>query len=107
MWFKADGFVDRVRQWWSSYCFQGSPCFILAQKLKALKANLKSWDEQVFRNLKSHKKLFWKSCVLLIGWKKIKRWLLKGSCGKAWLLVSWRKLLYWRLVGEKSLGFFG
>jgi hypothetical protein len=33
MWFKADGFVDKVRLWWSSYRFQGSPSFIFAQKL--------------------------------------------------------------------------
>ena len=39
---KADVFVDRVRQWWSSYCFQGSSNFILAQKLKALSLILKA-----------------------------------------------------------------
>jgi len=30
MWLKEAGFVDRVRQWWSSYSFQGFPSFILA-----------------------------------------------------------------------------
>jgi len=48
MWLKEAGFVDRVRQWWSSYSFQGSPSFILAQKLKALKFNLLRWNTQVF-----------------------------------------------------------
>jgi hypothetical protein len=47
MWLKVEGFVDRVRQWWLSYHFRGSPSFILAKKLKALKADLKSWNEQV------------------------------------------------------------
>jgi hypothetical protein len=42
---KADGFVDLVRQWWSSYSFQGTPSYILTQKLKALKADLKKWKE--------------------------------------------------------------
>jgi hypothetical protein len=31
MWLQADGFMDRVRQWWwSSYRFQGLPSFIMA-----------------------------------------------------------------------------
>ena len=33
MWLKAEGFVDRVQQWWNGYSFAGSPSFILAQKL--------------------------------------------------------------------------
>jgi hypothetical protein len=41
MWLKSEGFVDKVKQWWTSYQFQGSPSFILAHKLKALKANLR------------------------------------------------------------------
>jgi hypothetical protein len=56
MWLKADGFVDKVRLWWSSYSFQGSPSFVLAQKLKALKADLKKWNEQVFGNVEFRKK---------------------------------------------------
>jgi hypothetical protein len=40
MWLKS-GIVERVKQWWSSYHFQGSPSLILAHKLKALKADLK------------------------------------------------------------------
>ena len=41
MWLKVEGFVDRVQQWWNEYSFAGSPSFILAQKLKALRADLK------------------------------------------------------------------
>jgi hypothetical protein len=43
--------VDKVKQWWTSYHFQGSPSFILASKLKALKVNLKAWNEEVFGNI--------------------------------------------------------
>jgi len=56
MWLKAKGFVDRVQLWWSSYCFQGSPSFIFAQKLKALKNDLKRWNEKEFGNVESRKK---------------------------------------------------
>ena len=42
MWLKDEGFVERVWQWWNGYCFLGSPSFILARKLKALKDELKN-----------------------------------------------------------------
>jgi hypothetical protein len=39
--YTTEGFVDRVKTWWSSYPFTGSPSFVLASKLKALKEDLK------------------------------------------------------------------
>ncbi len=41
MWLKTKGFVNCVKVWWSSYPFTGSPSFVLASKLKALKEDLK------------------------------------------------------------------
>lgn len=57
MWLKAEGFVDRVRLWWESYSFQGSPSFIFSQKLKALKTDLKRWNDQEFGNVEFRKKM--------------------------------------------------
>ena len=51
MWLKAEVFVDRVKQWWDGYSFAGSPSFILAQKLKALKVDLKKWNREEFGDL--------------------------------------------------------
>jgi hypothetical protein len=34
--------VDRVRPWWESYHVHGSPSYILAQKLRALR-DIKTW----------------------------------------------------------------
>ena len=48
MWLKDPTFVDKVRGWWSSYSFRGTPSYVLSQKLKALKADLKLWNKQVF-----------------------------------------------------------
>jgi hypothetical protein len=48
MWLKTEGFVDRVKDWWSSYPFRGTPSFVLASKLKALKEDLKLWNKHVF-----------------------------------------------------------
>jgi hypothetical protein len=47
-WLKIEGFMDRVKAWWSSYLFTGSPSFVLASKLKALKYDLKFWNKHVF-----------------------------------------------------------
>ena len=48
MWLRAEGFVDRVKHWWESYCFDGFPSHVLSQKLMALKADLKQWNKEVF-----------------------------------------------------------
>ena len=50
------GFVERVWQWWNGYCFLGSPSFILAHKLKALKYDLKMWNKEEFGDLAFRKK---------------------------------------------------
>ena len=48
IWLSSDGFVDKVKGWWESYHFEGTPSFILARKLKALKLDLKQWNVEVF-----------------------------------------------------------
>ena len=45
-----------MQQWWVGYSFTGSPSFILAQKLKALKVDLKKWNREVFGDLALRKK---------------------------------------------------
>ncbi len=40
--------MERVKEWWSSYQFTGTPSFVLASKLKALKADLRLWNKHVF-----------------------------------------------------------
>jgi len=54
-WLKLDGFVDQVKTWWMSYEFYGLPSYILANKLKALKTNLKKWNEEVFGDVRKKK----------------------------------------------------
>jgi hypothetical protein len=55
MWIKKEGFGALVKQWWDCYHFQGSPSFIVACKIKALKMDLKKWNEEVFGNIDSNK----------------------------------------------------
>ena len=40
MWLKTEGFVDRVQTWWNLHSFVGTPSFVLAKKLKALKEDI-------------------------------------------------------------------
>lgn len=48
MWLKEAGFVDKVQERWAAYVFEGTPSFVLASKLKALKGDLKTWNRTVF-----------------------------------------------------------
>lgn len=59
MWLKADGFVEKVRRLWSSYYFHGCPSFVLAQKLKALATDLKTWNDTKFGNAEKNKRARW------------------------------------------------
>jgi hypothetical protein len=56
MWLMAEGFVERVRSWWESYQVEGTPNFVFANKLKALKADLKKWNETEFGHITVQKK---------------------------------------------------
>ena len=48
--------MERVKTWWMSYIFRGSPCYVLVCRLKALKLDLKKWNEEVFGNVGKQKK---------------------------------------------------
>ena len=48
--------MDRVQSWWNRHSFVGTPSFMLAKKLKALKEDIVLWNCQEFGNVKRHKK---------------------------------------------------
>ena len=56
---KAEGFLDKVKSWWENYHFQGTPSYILAKKLTALKLDLKKWNETDFGNIIAKKLHLW------------------------------------------------
>ncbi|RVW27610.1 hypothetical protein CK203_099117 [Vitis vinifera] len=47
MWLKLDGFKDLVRSWWNGYSVEGYSSHCIAEKLKALKKDLKNWNKEV------------------------------------------------------------
>ena len=40
--------MQKVQTWWSSYSFRGTQSFVVSQKLKALKEDLKQWNKMEF-----------------------------------------------------------
>ncbi|KAK2985871.1 hypothetical protein RJ640_009941 [Escallonia rubra] len=55
MWLENEGFIDLVKNCWSSCNFEGWPSFILAKKLKILKKQLREWSKVEFGNMNSRK----------------------------------------------------
>ena len=65
MWLRMDNFVNKVKEWWASYVFQGTSSFILAKKLAALKLDLEKWNEAEFGNVSFKKQALWSKLNVL------------------------------------------
>ena len=65
MWLKTDGFKDRVHSWWNRYSFSGTPSFVLAKKLKALKEDIIQWNRSEFGNVECQRKVLLEALKLL------------------------------------------
>ena len=65
MWLKTKGFTDRVHLWWNQYSFSGTPSFVLAKKLKALKGDIIQWNRIEFGNVGRQKKKLSEALKLL------------------------------------------
>ena len=57
MWLKVEGFKDLLKSWWEGDNFSGFSSFILAEKLKVLKAKLKEWNRDIFGKVEYRKDL--------------------------------------------------
>ncbi|KAG5611511.1 hypothetical protein H5410_022792 [Solanum commersonii] len=55
-WLEIEGFNERIKDWWTSFEFEGRHDFILASKLKAMKTKLKDWSVSIYGNLEKRKK---------------------------------------------------
>ncbi|KAH0689226.1 hypothetical protein KY289_016584 [Solanum tuberosum] len=71
-WLTSEGFLDKVREWRSSFGFTRRPDFILASKLKALKGKLKEWSMNKQGNLKLQKSRLLNEMVVLVLWLRWK-----------------------------------
>ena len=55
MWLLLDGFKELVCTWWTGYSIARSISHYLAEKLKALKGDLRRWNKEVFGNVSAKK----------------------------------------------------
>ena len=90
--------------WWASYVFQGTPSFILAKKLAALKLDLKMWNEAEFGNVTFKKQDLWSKLNVLDAKEENHRLTAEEKLKQSNLRTDIEKLLWKRLVGGKSLG---
>ncbi|KAG5589144.1 hypothetical protein H5410_039658 [Solanum commersonii] len=55
MWLEEEGFLEKVKIWWQSYSVNGTPDFILYQKLRYLKKDISNWNREVFGKIDTNK----------------------------------------------------
>ncbi|KAK4708772.1 hypothetical protein R3W88_029697 [Solanum pinnatisectum] len=55
MWLEEVGFLEKVKTWWQSYSVNGTPDFILYQKLRYLKKDISNWNIEVFGKIDTNR----------------------------------------------------
>jgi hypothetical protein len=119
MWLKKDGFVEKVRNWWSSFQFFGSPNFVLAKKLRALKWEIKRWNLEEFGDVRERNKASEEELKSLdnieegrqlIEEEKVRRSRITSELEATFLQeeISWRQKsrIRWLKKGDKCTKFF-
>ena len=87
MWLKEEGFVDKVRSWWASFSFEGSPSFVIAKKLRALKGEIKRWSFEEFGNVEARNKA-WEEKLKLLDRLAEDRGLSEEEKERRWVLTT-------------------
>lgn len=55
MWLEVEGFLDKLKNWWQNYNFNGRPNFIFMEKLRSLKKDITDWNKEEFGKLETRK----------------------------------------------------
>ena len=55
MWLQANGFHNLIADWWANLEIRGTKSYVLMEKMKALKAILRSWNKETFGRVEEKK----------------------------------------------------
>nr|XP_016443887.1 PREDICTED: uncharacterized protein LOC107769198 [Nicotiana tabacum] len=55
MWLQEVGFLDKIKEWWQNYSIEGTPDFVLSQKLRCLKKDITDWNRETYGKLETRK----------------------------------------------------
>ena len=69
MWLKKEGFKTLIDDWWRSFEIRGTGSYVLTEKLKALKGQLKTWNKNSFGKVEEQKK---EALKKVKGWDELK-----------------------------------
>lgn len=105
MWLQVDGFVEKVKIWWDSYNFYGTPSYRLAKKLKALNGGFKKRNELEFGNVTIKRMKLWNVLNALDSKEERVSLSINEKCEKGEFAWKLRRLHCWkRLAGDKNRG---
>ena len=108
MWLTVEGFSDRIKGWWDTYCCSGTPSFVLAKKLKALKVDLRRWNREVFGDINHRKDRLLESIQALDRIEESRSLSPEENSAKLQFMSDFEMCCYWtRLLRGKSLGLPG
>jgi len=65
MWLQFEGFFDLIKEWWEETQPHAFASYVIASKLKYIKAKLKVWNREIFGDIRVKKKSSWKRSILL------------------------------------------
>ena len=57
MWLEFEGFFDLIKEWWEETQPLGFASYVIASKLKYIKANLKVWNREIFGDIRVKKSM--------------------------------------------------